>query len=138
MLLDATNLILGRLASIAAKKALLGEKVDIINCESAVVTGPKRTTLDKHKQRLHRGSKDKGPFTYRRPDHFVKRTIRGMLPYNKENGKKALKIIKCHIGIPSTLKDQKPEQIKKIDVSKLTIMKYVTVKDICKSIGGKL
>ena len=36
--IDATNLILGRLASYAAKKAQLGENVDIINCEAAVIT----------------------------------------------------------------------------------------------------
>ncbi len=135
--IDATNLILGRLASFAAKKALLGENVEIINCENAVVTGNKKTTLKDHKEKLHKGSSTRGPFTRRRPDRFVKRAIRGMIPYNKENGKKALKRIKCYIRTPEQLKDQKLEQIKKSDISKLTVVKYITVKEICKSIGDK-
>lgn len=137
MILDATNLILGRLASFAAKKALLGENIEIINCENAVISGNRKTTLKAHKERLHRGSKTRGPFTYRKPNMFVKRTIRGMLPYKKENGKKALKRIKCYIGVPDKFKDKKTEQLEKMDLSKLPVMKYVSVKEICKSIGGK-
>jgi len=39
MIVDASNMILGRMVSYVAKKALLGEKVDIVNCEKAVITG---------------------------------------------------------------------------------------------------
>lgn len=138
MIIDATNLILGRVASYAAKKALLGENIEIVNCENLVITGNKKRTLADYKEKLHRGSKAKGPFTYKRPDIFVKRAIKGMLPYNKEIGKKALKRIKCYIGVPTHLKDKKPEDLREMDLSKLTVMKYTTVKDICKMIGGKL
>ena len=34
MIVDANNLVLGRLATVVAKKGLLGEKVDVINCEN--------------------------------------------------------------------------------------------------------
>ena len=37
MIIDAKNLVLGRMATVVAKEALLGEKIDIINCEKAVV-----------------------------------------------------------------------------------------------------
>jgi len=137
MILDATNIILGRLASFAAKKALLGERVDIINCGNAVITGNKKTTFKNQTIRLARGSKSKGPFTYKRPDMFVKRVIRGMLPYKKENGKKALDRIRCYIGVPDNFKDKKPEQLKKMDLSKLSVMKYATVEDVCKILGRK-
>lgn len=138
VLIDATNLILGRVASFAAKKALLGENIDIINCENTVITGNKKRTLADYKEKLHRGSKTKGPFTYKRPDMFVKRVIRGMLPYNKENGRRALKRIKCYIGIPENLKNKKQEELKKSDISKLPVMRYVTVKEICRMMGGKI
>jgi len=136
MLIDATNMILGRMASYAATQSLLGERVDIINCEKAVVTGNKKRTLGDHKIKLQRGSSTKGPFTYRKPNMFVKRTIRGMLPYNKEIGKKALKRIKCHIGAPDNLKGN-AVQLEKMDISKLSVVKYVTVKEICQILGGK-
>ena len=137
MLLDATNIILGRLASFAAKKALLGESVEIINCENAVITGNRKKTIDINKERLQRGSRTRGPFTHKKPNMFVKRAIRGMLPYKKENGKKAFKRIKCYIGVPARFEGKKPEKLEKMDLSKLTVVKYTTVKDICNVIGGK-
>ncbi|MBU0627803.1 MAG: 50S ribosomal protein L13 [Nanoarchaeota archaeon] len=138
MILDATNQILGRLASFAAKHALLGESISIINCENAVVSGNKTTTLEIYNHSLERGSRAKGPFTYRRPDTIVKRTIKGMLPSSKDSGKKALKRIRCYIGIPENFKGKQAEKLTGMDISKLSIMKYTTVKDICIKLGGKL
>ncbi|MBW2975876.1 50S ribosomal protein L13 [Candidatus Woesearchaeota archaeon] len=138
MIIDADNLILGRLGTYVAKKALLGEKIDIVNCEKCVVTGDKYQILENYDKFLKRGIPRKGPFTYRMPDRFVKRSIRGMLPYKKERGDKALKNIRCHIGIPDSMKNQKFEMIKNADVGKLPNFKYVRVKDICAHIGAKL
>ncbi|MBW2974788.1 50S ribosomal protein L13 [Candidatus Woesearchaeota archaeon] len=132
MILDAKDMILGRLASYAAKKALLGESIDIINCEDAVVSGNKKSTLMAYKERMQRGSRTRGPFNRRKPGMFVKRVIRGMLPYKKEIGKKALKRIRCHTGTPDKLKDKKPEQLDKMTISKLTVVKYAKVKEICR------
>lgn len=129
---------MGRLASFAAKQAQLGETVEIINCEKAIITGNKYTTFDDHKVKLKRGSKSTGPFTNRTADRFVKRAIRGMLNYKRENGMKSFKRIKCYIGVPESFKDKKPEALKKMDITKLSILKYTTVKDVCKIIGGKL
>ena len=39
MIINADNLVLGRMAAIAAKQALLGEDVRIVNCEKAIITG---------------------------------------------------------------------------------------------------
>ena len=138
MILDATNQILGRLASFAAKHALLGEEISIINSENAVVSGNKKTTLDIYAHSLDRGSRAKGPFVYRRPDTLVKRTIKGMLPSSKDSGKKALKRIKCYIGVPDNFKGKHAEKLSGMDISKLSIMKYTTVKEICIRLGGKL
>lgn len=137
MIIDATDLIVGRLASFVAKNAMIGETIQVINCENAVMTGNKKTTIQDYKEKLHRGSRTRGPFTPKRSDRFVKRTIRGMIPYNKEIGKKAMKRIRCYIGTPDSLKDQKPMQPQKMSVSKLTVIKYITVKEICKTLGDK-
>jgi len=60
-----------------------------------------------------------------------------MLPYKKDKGIKAFKSIKCHIGIPEEMKSQKPETLKNANIEKVPNLKYITVKDICKHIGGK-
>ena len=41
MIIDGNNLILGRVATIAAKRAMQGEPVVILNCEKMIVTGKK-------------------------------------------------------------------------------------------------
>jgi len=138
MIIDATNLILGRLASFAAKKALLGENIHIINCENAVISGSEENILERYKRKRQRGIPAKGPFIPRKPDMFVRRVIRGMLPYKKEKGRKAFERIKCYIGIPENFKDKKSETIAEADVSKLPNLMYVKVKNICELLGAKL
>ena len=138
IVIDATNIILGRMASFAAKQALLGETVEIINSGKAIVTGNKKRTLKDQLEKLERGSSTRGPFTFKRTDMFVKRVIRGMLPYNKENGKKAVKRIRCYVEVPDKLKDAKLQNLKGMTLSKLTVVKYTTVKEICNVIGGRV
>jgi|TARA_B100001964_G_scaffold223674_2_gene269819 large subunit ribosomal protein L13 len=138
MIIDANNLILGRLGTYVAKNALLGEKVDIVNCESCVITGNRDKVFEDYDRFLKMGTPSKGPFVRRMPDRFVKRAIRGMLPYKKERGRKAFKNIKCYRGVPDSLKDQKFDTLKEANVGKLPNLKYVSVKDICVHIGAKL
>ncbi len=138
MIIDAKNLILGRLASFAAKQSLLGKEVNIVNCEEAVVTGNKNYIFEKYKDKLEKGSMRKGPFFYRRPDRFIKRVVRGMLPYKKENGKKAFKRIRCYVGVPKELINKKTEDLKEMSISKLKITKYVKLKDLCRQLGARI
>ena len=138
MIIDANNLILGRLGTYVAKKALLGEKIDIVNSESCVITGDKDKIFEDYDNQLKRGTPSKGPFVHRMPNRFVKRSIRGMLPYKKERGKVAFKNIKCYIGIPDNLKNQKFDTIKNANIEKIPNLKYVKIKDICMHIGYKV
>ncbi len=137
MIIDATDLIIGRIGTFVAKKALQGEKFDIVNCEKAVVTGKKSSVLAKYKQLKDRGTY-KGPFLPKQPNLFVRRVIRGMIPYRRERGREAFKGIKCYTGVPEELKDKKMETIKEASVSKLPTLNYVSVREICKSVGAKI
>ena len=49
MIIDAKDLIAGRIATVEAKKALLGEEVSIVNAELAVITGRKKNIMEKYK-----------------------------------------------------------------------------------------
>jgi large subunit ribosomal protein L13 len=138
MIIDANNLILGRISTFAAKKALLGEKIDIINCEECVITGKKASVFKKFDRFLSMGVPAKGPFNYKTPERLVKRSIRGMLPYKKERGIEAFKNIKCHRGVPLALKGQKYETLKGANIDKVPNLNFVKVRDICIHIGGKI
>lgn len=136
MIIDAKDAILGRLSSFVAKQVLLGNNVDVINCEEAVVSGKKANVFANYIRRIDRKAPGKGPYLFRRPDMFVKRAIRGMLPFRIARGKSAFKKIKCHVGMPENLKSGK---IIRLDATseKIILTDYFKVKDICKAIGGK-
>ena len=138
MIIDAKDTILGRLSSYVAKQALLGRKVDVINCEECVVSGRKHAILDEYLRRLDRKAPGKGPFFYRRPEMLVKRTIRGMLPFKRARGREAFENIKCHLGFPEELKNEKSLRIESMSAETLQSAGYLKIKDICKAVGGKL
>ncbi len=135
MIIDGTNLILGRLAAYAAKQALEGELVAILNCEKVIITGNRKLLIKEFIERQHKGHPYHGPFYPKMPDRFVKRTIRGMLPYKQERGRKAFKHIKCFMGVPEQYKNQKVETVKGADYSKLKTLNFITVNDLSKAVG---
>ena len=54
--IDATDTIMGRLASFAAKELINGEKVVIINAEKCAISGSKKSILEKYGHRRERSS----------------------------------------------------------------------------------
>ena len=138
MLIDATDMIVGRLGAVVAKKALLGEAIDIVNAEKAVISGKRQEVLQRMKERVARGTWSKGPHFRRNPDMLLKRMIRNMLPFKQPKGIAALKRIKCWQGVPEQFKDKKPETVKEADISKLPTPNYVTINEISGFLGGKV
>jgi large subunit ribosomal protein L13 len=136
VVIDATNLILGRLAANVAKRALLGEEIVLVNCEKAVISGRPEVVLAKFKQREARTQPYKGPFAKRMPDRIVKWAIRGMLPHGRwsegSRGRQALSRVKCFIGVPEKYAGQKLETLPEISVDNLKTPYYVYVGEISK------
>ncbi|MDD5699597.1 MAG: 50S ribosomal protein L13 [Candidatus Nanoarchaeia archaeon] len=115
-IIDGTDATLGRLASYAAKEALKGEEITILNCEKVLVTGNKNNfILGIVAKRGRVGTTQKGPKYSRSIDKIVKRTIRGMLPNARRSGRgsDAHKRIKCYIGIPKEFENAKIEKLEK-------------------------
>ena len=122
------------MATFVAKQALLGNEVRIINSEKAVISGVKaRTIADVHNAK-NRGTPAKGPFITTMPDRYVRRVIRGMLPYKIAKGAEAYKRVLCYIGIPEEFKDQKTVDLDYANFSKLPTSKYTTVGEVLKNI----
>jgi len=138
MIIDATNTILGRLATYAAKQALLGEDIIIINAEKAVVSGKKADILKRYKQKYARGVPSKGPFISRMPDRLVRRTIRGMIPYKTSRGREAYKRVKCYVGVPKEYEGKETLRLEGAQAQKLPTTNYMTIKDIAKNLGGSI
>jgi len=133
-IVDANGMILGRMASIVAKRLLNGEKITIVNAENAVISGRRKSTIEQAKAFLQIGYPKAGPHHPRRPDEIVRRTIRGMLPRKKPKGQQAYKRLRVYIGFPEELRGKETETIPDTGASKLRCP-YVRVSDVAKAIG---
>ena len=132
--INAEGLIVGRMCSKVAKRLLNGEQVIILNAEKAVFSGKKKSKVAEAHLFLEVGAPERGPFHYRRPDRFLRKTVRGMLPFKQPKGKSAYKRLKVFMGIPRELKDE--DMITFEDVS-LTNLKgpYFTLGELASEIG---
>ena len=135
--IDADGLLLGRMASVVAGRALAGEEIAIVNAEKAIVSGDRAHVLETYYKKRNRGSREGGPFYPRRPDHIVKRTIRGMLPYKRKRGIEAFKRIKVYVGVPAEFSGMERESLEAAHISRLSTPKYITVGAISTNLGAK-
>jgi large subunit ribosomal protein L13 len=135
--INGDGLLLGRLASITAKRALAGEEIAIVNVEKVIISGSRARVLGNYKHKRERGSTGWGPFFPRRPDHIVKRTIRGMLPYKRPRGVDALKHIKCYVGVPADLASAQMEVPEEAHMNRLNNPAYVQLGAVCTFLGAK-
>lgn len=103
MIIDAQNAIVGRVATVAAKHALQGEDVVVVNSESAVISGDPLKTREKYykrRQMTQKANPENAAKWPRRPDLLFKRIIRGMLPKHSGRGKAAARRIRVYLGVP--------------------------------------
>jgi large subunit ribosomal protein L13 len=129
--IDATGIPLGRLSALLAKRLLDGEEIAVINAEKAVIVG-RRREIEKRYQRKREvgGTKRKGPFFPRMPDQILKRTVRGMLPYQQPRGRAALKNLKTYIGIPEQFRESSTDQL-----GETTTSPHITLQDLSNFLG---
>jgi large subunit ribosomal protein L13 len=128
---DATGAPLGRLASQLAEQLLDGEQITVINAEQAIIVGSRDEIQQRYKRKREvGGTKRKGPLFPRMPDKILKRTVRGMLPYQRARGRQALKNLKAHIGTPDGLDAAEAETL-----TESTTSPHVTLKDLSSFLG---
>ena len=134
---DGENQILGRAASGVAKMLLNGDEVAVLNSEKMVMTGNYPYLLEKYRHR--RTMKDKAnpehsPKWPRRPDLFVRRIIRGMLPFDSPRGRAAFRRLMVYPGVPEALKSAERVKVPGADAEKLET-KFHTVAELCRGLG---
>ncbi|MCK4445210.1 MAG: 50S ribosomal protein L13, partial [Thermoplasmata archaeon] len=81
------------------------------------------------------GSQRKGPFYPRMPDRILKRTVRGMLPYQKPRGRAALKRLRVYIGLPSEFEKENLERIAK--ACEIRTPHYIELSELSRKLGAK-
>lgn len=135
IIIDAEGATLGRLCTNAAKNLLNGENIAIVNSEKAIISGKKPSIKKHYKQKREVGTYRKGPFFPRKPDRIVKRSVRGMIPYQKPHGRTAFKRLKCYIGIPKEFEGKKFEKIKEAEKRPVD---FITIEELSRSLGANI
>ena len=140
VVIDGTNQILGRLASLVAKKLLSGEQVVVVNAEKIVVSGNPKMVIESYKKLFQvstlRNPERTGIRRPRTPVRLFKAAVKGMLPKNKPRGREALKRLRVYIGVPPEYTDAEKVRFQEADVSRLK-GKYITLGDVALQMGWK-
>uniref|UniRef100_A0A7C2BKM7 Large ribosomal subunit protein uL13 n=1 Tax=Thermosphaera aggregans TaxID=54254 RepID=A0A7C2BKM7_9CREN len=137
---DASNQILGRMASIVAKKLLEGYKVIIVNSEKAVLSGERGRVIEGYKNILkaktHYNPEKSGIKRPRSPVMIMKRAVKRMLPYTQPKGREALRRLRIFVGTPESLKGKEFVRFKEADASRLK-KGFVYVGEVATALGWK-
>lgn len=137
IVIDGENCILGRLCSYAAKELMKGEEIRIVNADKIVVIGDPKMIVEEYRQRINirdPAKPEKSPNYPKRPDLFVKRAIRGMLPWQSSRGKEAYRRILAYIGVPKEFHEKGKRVAELNDRRK----KNITVEEICRELGWRV
>ncbi|MCL7398235.1 MAG: 50S ribosomal protein L13 [Thaumarchaeota archaeon] len=145
IVVDATNLKLGRMASYIAKNLMQGKRVTVVNAEKAIVTGNKKAILERYLMLLGRSQKRSihRPSVWypRTPNKLVWYTIVRMLPKKKAKGKMAMHRLKVYVGVPEKYKNA---TLTSFEEAKLTstrnrsgkLIRYMTIEQISRELKG--
>jgi large subunit ribosomal protein L13 len=133
--INAEGAVLGRLGTNVAKRLLNGEEIAVVNSEKAIITGKKTMVKTEYKTKRDMGTYRKGPFFPRMPADMVKRTIRGMIPYQSPHGRTAFKRLKCYVGVPKEFEGHPLEVIKEAMKHPTN---YMTIEELSRFLGARL
>jgi len=144
---DATDQILGRLSShvakvlLSAKREGRDERVVVVNAGQAVISGSRASVLAIYRKKVELNHPRRGPFYPRMSDQILKRTVRGMLPYQKNStGRAAFRNLRVLQGCPAHLAgDELPDGVQRGDPSGFARPlpeRFMRLDDISKSLGA--
>ena len=135
VVVDASDCILGRVASQVAERALDGKRVAVVNAEAAVITGREEEVIGKYQQRRELGS-DRGPTYPKRPDRIFKRSVRGMVPHKRPRGREAYENVRVYVGNPYD--EEAAERLPDTSLDRLSNIKFVSLGDVSEALGANV
>jgi len=142
VVIDCRAHLLGRLASLVAKELLSGQKVVLVRCEELNISGELFRNKLKWEAFLRKRTvynPKRGPFHYRSPADFVRRSIRGMIPHKTARGAAAMRHLHTFVGIP--FRFQKVKRFVVPSALRITHLrpgrKFTRLGDLCVQIGWK-
>lgn len=139
LVVDATDQVMGRLASKVAKLLLEGYRVYIVNAPNTLISGKKKSVVREWKEFLKIGSvihPRHGPYHPRRPDTILRDVIKGMVPRRKPRGREALRRLRVYNYVPDELPKGRVVRFKEAEPRKPR-MYYMTLGELARELGWK-
>jgi len=136
LIVDASGLVMGRLASVAVSYLLKGEDVKIVNAEKAIISGNKVSTFREYSDLMKKGTKEKGPHFPKHPERILKRTVRGMLPYKYKRGREAFSRLRVYVGVPPELAGESFEQPAGARARDVGRGRYIELGELSRKLGS--
>lgn len=139
ILIDATDLVLGRVASRIAKSLLDGEDVVVVNADRAVISGRKKSTLSEYDawtEVISLVDPTQGPFHPRNPEDLLRRSVKGMLPMKKAKGRRAFDRLEVHSGVPAGFEGEDMKSFSKASVDQLNTRRFIRLGELSKHLKG--
>jgi large subunit ribosomal protein L13 len=133
LVVDARDCIMGRVASKVAEAALSGQRVAVVNAESAVITGSEEDVMSVYRKRTELGA-ESGPYYPKRPDGILKRAIRGMIPYKTTRGREAFENVRVYVGNPY----DGAEVLEGTSLDRLPNIKFVHLGEVSENLGANV
>lgn len=146
VVIDATDHVVGRLASVVAKKLLNGQRMTIVNAEKAVLTGNKGSIKEHYQmlaRRKQRTSHKKITVWYpKRPETLLKNSVTRMLPKKKPKGRDAAKRLRVYTGMPSQYAARDLQTVEKAKLrgaisSSGKMLKSITLGELAAEMGWR-
>jgi large subunit ribosomal protein L13 len=134
VVIDASDCVMGRVATAVAERALAGQRVAVINVEGAVITGRPEDVIETYQKRTELGS-DRGPVYPKRPDRIFKRAVRGMIPHKKPRGREALSNVRVYVGNPH---DADGEIVDGTSIDRLSTTRFIPLGEVATHLGANV
>ncbi len=139
MILDAEDLVLGRISSQIAKRLLEGEDVIVVNADKAVISGEDKSTLSEYdawSQIRSLVDPTQGPFHPQNPGDLLRRTVRGMLPIKKKKGREAFRRLEVYSEVPARFEDEEMETFSNSNLEQLNTRRFIRLGELSKQLKG--
>lgn len=141
IVVDASGQVAGRICARVAKMLLAGEEVAIVNSEQAVLSGRQQWLVEdmvSRRSQINKRDPNEGPKYPRVPHLYLRRMVRGMMPKKSQRGRDAMKLLRCHIGVPEGIEVGKAiAKFEKANKPSGTMRKATTIGKICAAFGWK-
>lgn len=135
MKVDATDHVMGRMATSLVEKLKDGEDIEVYNAGEAIIKGNPEQITNRYKNKYSSGKRDHGSYTPRNPAELLRKSVKGMLPDNS-TGRDMLGRLKVYKRGPVDSDESDLESFEGAREESLKGSNFITVGELADNLRG--